>query len=181
ARPVLRLLAVEGYLTTARRQSRLRVARLHADGATGKRRRIGRKRYLSDDRRSLARLRLDREIPGNELQAFSHAGQTETAVLRNGFGIESASAIAHDQTDSVRCSAEVDRKTDSAAVPYRILQRFLQHSKETERDVGPHRSRHVLVAEVDLNSLTSRDLRTETSDRRNDPDHLQFGRVQFVR
>src|SRR5262245_27712585 len=54
---------------------------LHADGALGKCRWIGRQRYLGDDRRAFARLRFDREVTVNELQALSHARQTETAVL----------------------------------------------------------------------------------------------------
>ena len=119
------------------------------------------KRHAGHDRRAAAWLRLDDEFTGDELQTLSHARQTETAILRHGFGIESASAVAHGQREGLRCALEVHRKTGSGAVPHRILQRLLQHSEQTERDVGPHGSGHVLVGEVDFDLLTGRDLRTE--------------------
>src|SRR4029450_7529405 len=111
-----------------------------------------RERNRSHNRAPLLQLRLDRQSPAYELQPFLHAGEPESpAGCRS--GVEADAFVPHGESERVASSLQLHRELAGSTVPYGVVQRFLHHPEETERDLGRYSLGNILVAEIHFHFL----------------------------
>lgn len=123
------------------------------------------------------RLRLDDQIATDQLQAFHHASQAESRATTRRIDVEANAFITNGEVDGVPSSAKMDIEMPGSTVPYSVVQGFLKDSEETERNVGRHTARDVLVAEINPNVLLPREFLTETPHRGHNAQMQQPWRV----
>src|SRR4029450_9413957 len=104
------------------------------------------------NRASLLQARLDRQSPAHELQPFLHAGEPESAAGCRS-GVEADAFVPHGESERMASSFQPHHELADSTVPYGVVQRFLHHPEETERDLRRYSLGNILVAEIHFHFL----------------------------
>ena len=80
---------------------------------------------------TVLRSRLDRQLPSNQSQPLSHAGQPKSMPFYI-VGIEPGSRITHDQLNLIRCPRQRYVALTHAAVLQYVMSGLLQHTKQAQ-------------------------------------------------
>src|SRR5262252_989621 len=95
-----------------------------------------RQRNPSTDRGTRAWVRFDLELAIHKFHSFLHADKSESLALDRHFGIKTNPGITNRKVYSLRRSNEFNVEMSRAAVFCRIVERFLQNSVQTKRNLG---------------------------------------------
>ena len=125
-------------------------------------------------------LRVDGELPAQDLQALLHAGQAEPGPSHRLVGVKAGARVLDDQGDRVDLAVQGDVGVSRHAMFDGILQGFLQNAVEAERDFRGQRCRDVLAMNVNRHSMPIGQLFAEPNHRTFEPDVFQLRRVKIV-
>lgn len=98
----------------------------------------------------MAGRRGNRERTLQPLNSLLHAGEPYTATTHSFVKIESHSTIAYSELDISGVAMEFGREMPRPAMLYRILQRFLQDTEQTKRNILRYGGGKTRMPEVDL-------------------------------
>jgi len=103
---------------------------VHVLSACRRRLHSGTERDASLDGCSVPQLRVNKQLPINEFKPLFHADETDPSPIYSLIDIETTPRIAHTQLDLIQSAPERHFKALRTTVLHRILEGFLQHTKQ---------------------------------------------------
>ena len=137
-------------------------------------------RDTSVNRGAMLELRLNDQVAVHQFYTLQHAGEPKPRAAQSRLAVETNAAVANDEVERIRCTAQLDAELAHTTMFYRVLQGLLENAKEAQRYLAWDSLRDALVLEVNLRFLALSKLSAGTAYRRDQPEMLQSGGMQFV-
>jgi hypothetical protein len=126
------------------------------------------------------RLRFYSDVAFRDPDALVDALQPETAAVATS-DVEANAVVNHGQLDAFPGSREQDVDRARPRVPAGVVEGFLRHTVETQRDVRIDQLQVPIGVEHDLDRLQALELRAVGFQSGHEPRMLEDARVQLVR